>query len=537
MGLRRLGLLVVAAAMIASAVAAMPAGAIETPLPGDPPPYCGAYYPGNCLITTGNGGLTISPKIVRAGGELTGNITNRCSENNVPCPVGWSGMLAVGKRVHGCEDKDSVCVVKIPRGADSSDYQVINITVTSGVGAGYSSDYFAVVGRHQAEIQGRVSNKDDEAVGSVAVNMYGRANNVYHATTGPDGQYAAFVKAGHYRVFPESKSVPSKGRVKFTPDSSDVHAPANGKATADFKLDGGLVVELKLSKSSVPADGLEVVQATVHVTQYGKPVSGQTVELWPQDDESSTRAVTSGARVLMCTPGNRIWPTGSLQDPDGLSVNETTDPNGNYTFTLFAGTVPGTWKLTAWAKDASGALITHDLTDTSDDQTLTVTPLGSPAASVEDFVNAYNTYASGTGQETGNNSNISTMLTYFWPMSFVDSAMRGLAYAPVQGNSGAVLIYQASSTPNIAANGTVTPRTTDEVLEPSEWTSVPGDPASSLNAALQQGKLQQLPDYSQWSSGQSVPGWTGGAQTMSTTSGAFQYFGWPLPSTAAGTCS
>ena len=77
------------------------------------------------------------------------------------------------------------------------------------------------------------------AASGVAVNMYGRANNVYQASTGPDGQYAAFVKAGHYRVLPESKSVPSKGRVKFTPDSSDVHAPANGKATADFKLDGG----------------------------------------------------------------------------------------------------------------------------------------------------------------------------------------------------------------------------------------------------------------------------------------------------------
>src|ERR1700689_5446167 len=140
---RGVGLLVGAAGSIAVAATAMPAGAIETPLPGDPPPYCGAYYPGNCLITTGNGGLTISPKIVRAGGELTGNITNRCSENNTPCPVGWSGMLAVGKRVHGCEDKDSVCVVKIPRSADSSAYQVINITVTSGVGDGYSSDSFA----------------------------------------------------------------------------------------------------------------------------------------------------------------------------------------------------------------------------------------------------------------------------------------------------------------------------------------------------------------------------------------------------------
>jgi hypothetical protein len=372
----------------------------------------------------------------------------------------------------------------------------------------------------------------------VVVDMYGAGHGPnYEATTGADGHYAADVGAGHYRVIPDERSVASRGKVKFTPDKRDVHAPANGKGTADFELDGGLLVTLKLSRLSVPADGASVVDATVHVTEYGKPVSGQTVELWPQAEESSTLAVTSGPRVLMCSSAGRIWPTGSLQDPDGLSVDETTDQNGNYTFSLFAGTVPGTWKLTAWAKDSSGQLITADTRDTSDDQTLDVTALGAVPATTADFVPEYNLYASSTNQESGITTSIQSMLNYFWAMSIFDNGMHGLAYAPVQGNSSAILVYQATATPNISSSGTVTPRTTDRVLEPSEWTSVSGVPVSSLQAALQQGRLQELPTYSEWTAGTSEPGWAGQAQAMSTTSGGFQYFGWPLPSTAAGTCS
>ena len=532
-----IGALVGLVSLVVYGLVAGSALAIQTPPPGDPPAQCGAYYPGACLIQTRNGGFHLSPRIVRAGGELTGTVTNRCVigyGNNDPCPISWAGMTGAGRLVHGCKGDETTCTVRIPKQAESGDYQVINVAISSAQGAGYSSDYYAVVGRHDSVIQGEVSNKDKAGAPGVVVDMFGQGHGpVYEATTGQDGHYAADVKAGHYRVFPTAKSVPSRAEIKFTPSAHDVHAPPNGKAEANFELDSGLVVTLDLSQASVPADGTQVVNAKVHVTQYGKPVPGQTVELWPQSDETSTQAVTSGPRVLMCTTGGRIWPTGSLDDPDGLSVNEATDQNGNYTFTLDVGTVPGRWRLTAWAKDASGALITADTRNTSDDQTLTVTPVGSTAAGVDAFVPEYNTIASSTNQVAGITDDINTMLGDFINLSKTQNSLHGLAYAPVNGNQSAILIYQAASTPNLASNGTVTAHTGDLVLEPSNWTSVPGAAVSSLDAALQQGRLQALPTYADWTAGTSVPGWTGHVERMSVTSSAFQYFGWPYPNTCS----
>jgi hypothetical protein len=522
-------------------LAASSAWAIQTPAPGDPPAACGAYYPGDCLIQTRNGGFHLGPRIVRAGGELTGTVTNRCvigDGDNHPCPISWAAMTAVGHIVHGCRSDDTTCTVRIPRSAETGDYQVINVAITNVQGAGYSSDYYAVVGRHDSVIQGQISNKDKQGAAGVVVDMFGQGNGPsYEATTGDDGHYAADVRAGHYRVVPSARSVPSRTEINFTPTATDVHAPPNGQADADFELDSGLVVSLDLSHASVPADGAQVVKAKVHVTQYGKPVSGQTVELWPQSDGTSTQAVTTGPRVLMCTAGGRIWPTGSLDDPDGLGVDETTDTHGNYTFTLDVGTVPGRWRLTAWAKDASGALITADTRNSADDKTLTVTPVGSPTAGVDAFVPEYNTIASSTSLVAGISDDTNTMLSDFINLSNTQSGLYGLAYAPVTGNQSAILIYQAANTPHLARSGTVTAHTGDLVLQPSNWTAVAGVPITSLDAALQAGRLQALPTYADWTAGTSVPGWTGQPETMSVTSAAFQYFGWPYPSTATGTCS
>ncbi len=539
MRLVRIGALV---GVVSSAVLALSAGsasAIQTPPPGDPPPVCGAFYPSTCLIQTRNGGFHLSPRIVRAGGDLTGTITNRCTigdGDNKPCPIGWAAMTAVGHVVHGCGSDDTNCTVRISKKAQTGDYQVINVTVTNVQGAGYSSDYYAVIGRHDSVIEGQISNKDKAGAPGVVVDMYGRGSGPsYEATTGQDGHYAADVKAGHYRVFPSAKSIPSKTEIKFTPSESAVHAPPNGTADADFELDSGLVVTLELSDKSVPADGSHVVKAKVHVTQYGKPVAGQTVELWPQSEDNSKKAVSTGPRVLMCTTAGRIWPTGTLDDPDGLSVDETTDQNGNYTFTLDVGTVPGRWRLTAWAKDAAGALITDDTRNTSDDQTLDVKPVG--AAGVDAFVPEYNTIASSTGSLSGISDDPNTLLTDFINLSKTQNSLKGLAYAPVSGNQAAILIYQAASTPNLASSGKVTAHTGDVVLEPSTWTAIPGVAVSTLDAALLQGHLPALPSFADWTAGTSVPGWTGSPQTMSVTSAAFQYFGWPYPSTAVGTCS
>jgi hypothetical protein len=542
MRLLRVGVLMGLVTLAVYGLAASSALAIQTPPPGDPPPVCGAFFPGNCLIQTRNGGFHLSGHIVRAGGELTGTVTNRCTfgdGDDSPCAITWGAMTAAGKVVHGCESKDTTCTIKIPKDAQTGDYQTINIVITNVQGGGYSSDYFAVVGRHDSVIQGQISNKNKSGAPGLVVDMFGQGNGPsYEATTGQDGHYAATVKAGHYRVFPSAKSVPSKTEVKFTPSDSTVHAPPNASADADFELDSGLVVTLDLSDHSVPADGMHIVKAKVHVTQYGKPVVGQTVALMPQPDETSAQSLTSGPRVLMCTTGGRIWPTGSLNDPDGIDVDEVTDANGNYTFTLDVGTVPGSWKLTAWAKDASGSLITADTRNTSDDQTLTVDPVSAHAAAVDDFVPEYNRLASSTGLVSGISDDLNTMLGDFIKLSRTQTqqgGLGGLAYAPA--SQGAILIYQAASTPHIAKDNTVTARTGDLVLQPSDWTTVPKVAFASLDAELTGGRLQALPTFAQWTSGTSVPSWTGNKSTMTLPSTAFQYFGWPYPNTATGSCS
>ena len=294
-----------------------------------------------------------------------------------------------------------------------------------------------------------------------------------------------------------------------------------------------MVVKLTLSATSVPADGFQIVQGTVKVTELGRPQPGVTVALWPQASESANVAVTRGARATLCGPNGRIWPRGTLADPDGGSVDVQMDANGTYQFTLDVGTVPGTFSLTAWARDAHGAVITHDTADASDEQTMTATALGSQ--SLDQFVPEYNLTAKSIGI-SGISSDPNAIVTAFEALTRTLGSFKGYAYALGQGNAPAVIIYPAANPPTIQHDGSVIADASDLVLQPGEWKPVPGAALTDLSAVLEQGLLPGLPTFAAWAQGTSVTGWSGSAQAMHLAVPGFQYFGWPYPSSTSGAC-
>jgi hypothetical protein len=523
------------AALAACAIAPAGALALREPLPGPLPPSSCAYWPAQCLIQTRNGGFALSSHIVRAGHTLTGTVSNRCMYHNGtdPCPIDWSYMLPLGKRVSGCRDSEVTCTVRIPKSAPSSAYYVINVGITSDQGEGWSSDYYAVVGRDQAVITGKILNKERQPVPGADIDMFGGSHN-YVAQSGPDGEYAADVVAGRYRVWPSGRSLSHRTPPKFEPEHSDVSPHPGATTHANFTVDIGLVVKLTLSSTSVVADGFQIVQGTIKVTELGQPQPGVTVALWPQANESANTAVTSGARATVCGPNGRIWPTGTLAAPDGGSVNVQTDSNGQYQFTLDVGTVPGSFSLTAWARDSNGDLITHDTADATDEQTVSVTPLGS--ATLDQFVNEYNLVAR-AGGESGISSDPQAIIAAFETLTRTQAGFKGYAYGLGQGKANAVVIYLAANPPTIQSGGAVVADAGDLVLQPWEWQAVPGARVTDLTTVLQQGLLPALPTFSAWAQGTTYANWSGSSQSMQLASQNFQGFGWPYPSSATGACS
>jgi hypothetical protein len=526
-------------ATVLAAWALLPASALalREPLPGPLPPSSCVTWPSQCLIQTRNGSFALSSHIVRAGHTLTGTVGGGCMYQNgtKPCPVFWDYMKDVGKRVNGCHERDLSCTVRIRKNATSSAYHVINVGITSDQGTGWSSDYYAVVGNDEAVITGKVVNKQRQPVAGADVAMFGGSHKTgnYIAQSGPDGMYAADVKAGRYRVWPSGRSLSHRTPPKFEPVHSDVKAHAGSMARANFTVDIGLVVKLTLSANSVPADGFQIVQGTIKVTELGQAQAGVTVALWPQASKRASAAVSSGARATICGPNGRIWPGGTLGSPDGGAVNVQTDSSGQYPFTLDIGTVPGSFSLTAWARDPRGNLITHDTVDATDEQTVTVAPLGT--RTLDEFVPEYNLQARSVGVP-GISSDPTAIAGTFEGLTRTLGPFKGYAYGVGQGSAPAVLIYPASSPPLIQ-NGAVIADGTDLVLQPWEWQAVPGAAVTDLSAVLQQGLLPSLPTFSAWAQGTTSANWSGHAQSMQLTTQNFQYFGWPYPSSTPGSCS
>ena len=395
-------------------------------------------------------------------------------------------------------------------------------------------------GKPGAVISGYVFDKDQLGVQSATVSASGAGGSASSPVDATSGFYSINVKAGQYTVAPAGGPSGIKPP-RFAPASLGISVQAGAAAHANFTLNGGLQVTLTLSQTSVKADGLTVVKGQIVTTEYGRPDAGVTVSLRPKPSETGDAAVTSGVRATICgSTGTRIWPTGALSSPLGPPVDVVTDASGVYDFTLTVGTVPGSFLLNAWAKNASGALVTADLTDTSPDQTLTVTPPGTwtvsqlvaELAGLKTDASASQVLAAMTNDAAGITESLSQL-------SGAGGKLGGLAYSPVNGTSGggAVLVYQDTDPPPVDATGQVTGDDNTLVLSPGMWVGSKLIPLTVLNTVIQKGLLNTAPTFPQWASGAAVPGWklTPNNKAYIWTSN-FQYNGWPYPSTEAGAC-
>lgn len=533
--LRRAVILVAVASAAASLLVAGPSAGLTPGLLGTPPPA-------SQLPQSRCGSLSFSPHVVKVGQKVTGTVgyagPEACGGNIPPLQRPTWTWSYEGRRVAGCGENDLTCVFEPTH--PTSGWAVSCLNGNSRQGAWGSCDYYAAVGKHDAVIEGTVVNKDKQPVAGVEVDAYGPGS--YVATSGADGSYALDVKPGTYRVIPDGKAL-AKSPPTFMPARLDLPVRAGDRATADFVIDAGLVVKLKLSATSVPASGFAVVSGTVTTSEYGRPDPNVTVALWPNASESPDLAVTTGARATICSTSGRLWPGGTLSDPEGESVNVTTDQNGSYAFTLTVGTVPGEFELTAWARDASGNLITTDTADTADKQTLTVTATGEASASALYSALAHLTGTSALGSMTNDAGSIATTLAGL-TQTTNGEVLKGLAFAETSGSKGetSALVYPAANPPGVGRAGAlvITSATGSNtlVLDPSEWAGFRGF-TGPLNQAMQEGKLGAAPTLAQWSSGALVAGWTLPAegQTMSVDTQSFQWLGWPYPSSAPGACS
>jgi hypothetical protein len=435
-------------------------------------------------------------------------------------------------RVSGCKSNTTTCNVRVRQSSRWTPVYVRQNTALPILYLLWNS------GKPGGTISGYVRDKDEHGLQGATVHASGptSASSTADPTT---GYYALSVTEGRYKVTPSGGPTTIKSP-KFDPMSREVAVKPGATSRADFTLNGGLRVLLALSKTAVAADGYTVVQGVLSTTQYGRPYGNVTVSLRPKPSESGTEAVTTGVRATICgASGTRIWPTGVVTSPLGPPVDVVTDATGKYDFTMTIGTVPGSFVLNAWAKDASGQLITTDLRDTSPDVTLRVDAPGN--WNVTQFTSEVATLStdSAANKIMATMSNDAPTMTQALSQLSASSKLGGLAYSLVSGTSSgaAVLIYNDTTPPTIGTTGQITSATGALVLSPAMWVGTKAIALTTLNTVMQKGLLSAVPTFDQWSHAGAVAGWKLTTNAANVASSNFQYNGWAYPSTAMGACA
>jgi hypothetical protein len=461
-----------------------------------------------------------------------------------PKDISWEWDIPAGDGGRGCTKDATTCSFKA--GGPTTGYGVVCIIGGNVQGGWESCDYVGVAGKGVGVIDGYVKDKDGGPVAGTDVKAYGTESA--STTSGADGYYAMEVKAGNYRIVP-SGGPRGKSAPDYVPKFNATTIADGTEGRADFTLQAGIELKLRFAKSTVAADGLQVVDGTITTTEGGKPLPNIGVQLEVMPGETADEAVTTGPRAAVCNNGSRVWPTGMLQSPDGFPVSVTTDATGHYDLAITVGTTPGVWRLEATAKNADGSLST-DVTAASDTQSITFDKVAGPTTTPADFVTEFDNAAkpktTGLYQISGNSNTIVNTLAQTTATQSIATKLGGLAYALVNAPDGqSVLVFLASKPPVIDAKGALPPsadNADDLVMDPAEWTGA-GLPASftnraSFQAVLDGGMLQFVPTLAEFDSAKPVTGWKTVRQNQVTIfSTSFEYLGWGYPGiAAAGAC-
>jgi hypothetical protein len=523
-GLRRVGGLGAAALLLL--LAAAPARADEDTL-GPKPAKCGigcwADAP-NSLAVSRLGDMTVSPHIARPGKKITATFT----------PLGDG--LTWDWGIRGCKANKTTCTF---RAAPTDGWAVLTLGIGNPIGPAESQDTYAVPSKNTAIIDGFVTDKSGGGIAGASVTAKG-PGGIHHVTTGGDGFYNMVVKPGRYTVTPSGG--PKTGHeAKYYPEDVDRSVAKGENARADFILQAGLQVSLTFDRSTVPADGFQVVAGTLKTTRFGKPAPHITVSLRPQSTQG-TAAALQGPRAAICPVdgGGPIWPSGGAWKPNGEPVDVSTGDDGTYRFVLAAGTVPGAFSVDAWAKDGYGKLITDDLKDVSQAQTLTMTSLGGAttdgfAQELDVLAQSGNAVLGAIGWSPGSIYETLAQLTAATP------SLGGIAFGHgnTTSNGDNIVVYNAATPPHVGPDGTIAPGASNAyVIQPNAWRGTPAIPLTDFQKVLQQGRLQNLPQLRQLIAGSSdVPGWNLTATTESQLGSALEGFGWGYGAGRTGGCA
>lgn len=324
--MRRLALAALASAVLVAAVpsaARAQDGGIDNL--GDVPVDCGVlhrdYADPTCLTQTRNGTFSLSPHVVHAGGTLTGTIGNRCIigyGNNDPCPIEWSGMVSIGKRVSGCGRDNASCTVRIPKRAATQKYTIVTVGITSAQGTGISKDYYAVLGHTWYLLAGHVTDEEGKPLRNVPIDISGPSHK--RRKTDVSGAYNAVLKKGRYVVTADREHVkPVETRDCQVQGEEDKSCRVNliQDRTADFEINAPvLVFKAKLGAKVSSPERHSLIKAgtpfLVHITLRNTSRT-KRILVWPIYGELSGNA-SDGHLQPAGMPVRRFTADGTLDE-------------------------------------------------------------------------------------------------------------------------------------------------------------------------------------------------------------------------------
>jgi hypothetical protein len=306
---------------------------------GPAPEACtGANFEfGACVVQTRLGTLSLSPHVVHAGGTLTGTVALTGKY-----PISWpdvtaspSGSFNPGlTSITPCTSTETTCEWKVSASAASStSWQFIQVGITNNQGTGISREYFAILGKDEFELSGKVTDVAGAGVPGVTVLARGPASS--SATTGAGGSYSMILKRGAYTV------TPTLAKQRFSPRSSSVSLTSD--RTADFSEQSNVdKVSVSVDSGSLPATGFGETGITISdQNAEGEPVEGQTVKISPP--------LGYEVPALVCDSTGRLAYPSTLNDGSvlGSSFQRVTDGSGQIHLTGLFGAVPGSWLVEA----------------------------------------------------------------------------------------------------------------------------------------------------------------------------------------------
>ena len=488
--------------------------------------------------------MTINTHIVFVGqyvdAQTHGGICGVTGKDN-----SWNWAAIPGNGNKGCKHDGTYCEFKVTQ-STFPELESLCIYGANVQGAWTSCDYFGVVGDNMGILDGHVTDKDGGPVAGTTIKAYGHPGAT--TTSDADGFYAMELEKGTYQVEP-SGGPQGKASPSYSPKVTRADVVAKKTSHVDFTLDTSIELKLHFAKTTVVANGYEVVSGTITTTQYGKPLPDVNVQLEVQPTQSAVQSVTAGARASVCVNGSRVWPTNSLNDPDGYPVTVSTGATGTYDFSVTVGTTPGKWTLDAWAFNSSGTL-SSDVTAASDTKSVDFTTNGS--SSLGGFVTELDTAARSTTFSTSLISDANSANSMWSLLSQVTKTgagginFGGLDYSLVNAKDGqSLIIFPEGKPPVLNKAGEMMSgrpgNSGDLVYDPAEWTgaglasSVTN--AASLTSVVSRGLLTRLPTLAEFDAGQSVPGWkTVKGDEITQFSANYEFLGWGYPTSTPGSC-